>query len=558
MPNFAFSLHQKPPLLIINLSTLSYHFELKIKDLLCGYQLNKIKFELEDFLSQLKDAGCELEFVFKKVVSDDKDFLNRRLRDYKMGLEIIKAINREQSFEKLLKLFSKDECFPYNTMILVAIIQSAQKFGTVHGCNTLKGKPTVQQIELAKQKDAAWIMGLDTYYFVMPGKWKIWCDSKLNMCEMTIQELDPNIVMAHFQLTREQGPLFASLVGDLSSEISRVTNKVSQHFGKFVFEKAANFINHIRATSTDEIIQETVDKIFGTNADPSINEDFKRSLKSFEIDNNVVANVDMEILEMVKDDFMSVAEEILLNMPIFIFPAYLDVGKQDMMSINDLVLPIIQKTAGIILKSLDDSEPRKLVLLRDKSRGFIVEPVKICKPNFDLPPLKTIINGDMSTLEKTDMLHYVMGMKFQNYELAIIPEEYKVDCIILLYLLKNKSLRLIEARCILKTLVDARRAVTSEVSTEYPETINERAFRCSFLYSKLYFFVHSCLASLGMKNLCPEIQFDGVYYQKIYALNVQEENNNNHDGILDNETEDEIEDLDQAEIINDFSALIRM
>jgi hypothetical protein len=35
--------HQKNPLVIINLSTLSYYFKLCNKDLLCGYQLNKVK-----------------------------------------------------------------------------------------------------------------------------------------------------------------------------------------------------------------------------------------------------------------------------------------------------------------------------------------------------------------------------------------------------------------------------------------------------------------------------------------------------------------------------------
>lgn len=38
----SFSEHQKSPLIIINISTLSYHFKLCNKDLLCGYQLNKV------------------------------------------------------------------------------------------------------------------------------------------------------------------------------------------------------------------------------------------------------------------------------------------------------------------------------------------------------------------------------------------------------------------------------------------------------------------------------------------------------------------------------------
>lgn len=564
-----FSEHQNKPLIIVNLSTLSYHFELNNKDMLCGYQLNKIKFELENFLSQMKNTGGELEFVFKKIVADDKDFLRRRLRDYRMGCEIIKAIKKEPTLEKLLRTFDKEENIPYNTLILVALIQSAQKFGTVHGCNTLKGKPTVQQIELARQKDAAWILGLDTKYFIMPGKWKIWCDSKLNMQDMTVQELDPNIVMGHFELQPEQGPLFACLIGDLESCSSRVTGTVSQYFDKPVFEKAAKFIRRLQATTTDEMIQETVDKIFGSKSDHTINEDFKKSLRSYEINDEVISKVDIEILDIVKDDFMSIAEEILLNMPIFIFPAYLDFSKTDMTSINDLVLPIIQKTAGILLKNVEDSEPRKLILLRGHDKDFTTELIQICVPDFEVPSLKTIFAGEM--LEKMEILCWISGIHFQNFEMMLIPQEYQVDCIILLYALKHNSIKLIDARCILKTLVDARRrAVPLECSTEYPETVNERAFRCSFLYSKLYFFFHSCLSSIGMKHLCPDIEFDGVYFQKIYALNVQQEEEEGRKQSHAKESSDNIndvnieagypegDDLDQAEIIDEFSTIIRM
>ena len=530
---------------------------------------------MENFLAQLKDAGSELEFVFKKTAADEKDFLRRRLRDYHMGCEIIKTIESVPSFEKLLELFNDEEKFPYNTMIQVALIQSAKKFGTVHGCNTLKGKPTVQVVDLAKKKDADWIMGLDTIAFVMPGKWKIWCDSKLDMEAMTIQELDPNIVMAHFQLKPEQGPLFASLAGDFQAKNSWIKTKVYQHFGKSKFENAAKFVRNIKATSTDDMIQETIEKIFGRKADPIINKELKKSLKSFEINNEVVSKVDKEILEMVQDDFMSIAEEILLNMPIFIFPAYLDMRKKDMKTINELVLPIILKTAGIILKSLDDSNPRKIILIKSHDKAFSSEPAEICFPDFDIPPLKTIIAGEMSSVEKMEFLYWILGMEIQKSDMMTVSQEYLVDCMILLYALKHKSIRVIDARCILKTLVDARRrTVPLEYSTEYPETINERGFRCSFLYSKLFFFIHSCLSSLGMKDMCPDIQFDGVYFQKIYNLNVQdgqtvneEDKVNNKEAPADKKKEspddnqeakkEDEEDFEPSILIEEFVAIIR-
>jgi hypothetical protein len=416
-----------------------------------------------------------LEFVFKKTIADDKEWKRRRLDDYKEGTEVIKKIEKVQTFERLEQIYRRGDRFPYNTMILVCIIQSAEKFGLVHGCNSIKAKPSVQQVEMARVKEAAWIMGLDTFYFLLPGPWKIWCDSELNMKDMTVQELDPNVVMSHLELKPEQAPIFACLVGDLQS-IPRVNRKVIDHFGfRSLFHNAAKFIRKLSSTSTDGMIQEIVEKIFGDKVDAFVAEDFKKTVKTFEINEHVEVK-NFEILELVKNDFMSIAEEILTNQPIFINPSYLDMRKTDMMNINDLVLPFIQKTAGIILKNLDDPDPRSLVLLMTHNSDFVHVPVLPIFPHFEVPKLKVLLRGEMSTIDKMEILFWITDLTLKDFELPVIPEEFIVDCIILLYLMKNKSLKMIDSRCILKTLVDARRrAVPLEVSTEYPEIVNERA-----------------------------------------------------------------------------------
>jgi hypothetical protein len=184
----------------------------------------------------------------------------------------------------------------------------------------------------------------------------------------------------------------------------------------------------------------------------------------------------MEILDLVKNDFLSIAEEILTNQPIFVNPSFLDMRKTDMATLNDLTMQLIQKTSGILLKNLDDKEPRSVILLMTHGGDFVNVPIETIFPEFEVPQLKFVINGDLSTMEKMRMLFWITDLSLMDFELPVIPEEYLVDCIILLYLMKNKSLKFIEARCILKTLVDARRrAIPLEVSTEYPEIINEKA-----------------------------------------------------------------------------------
>jgi RNA binding exosome subunit len=377
---------------------------------------------------------------------------------------------------------------------------------------------------------------------------------KLNMKVMTIQEIDPSIVMKHLNLTPELVPFYACITGDLQTTQGNI-RKVREFFGRQIFPSAARFLHKLEATTDDEKVLEIISHIFGEKTKPdaikSISDVFKITLKSFKINEEIETKVDKQILDLVKNDFMSIGEEILLNLPIFIIPTFLDMSKTDMKSINDLAIPLIQKTTGVLLKNLDDVEPRKLVVMETHNNGFVEVPVVPIYPEFCIPSLDVLLRGDMSTIDKKNLLFWITNATLKEHELMAIPQNYLADVIILIYLMNNECLTLLDARCILKTLVDAdRRAVPLEVSTEYPEVINERALRCSFLYSKMYFLLHSCLSSLGMKHLCREIQFDGVYFQKIYALNIS--------GDRDEKklVEEISKSFTQSDIIDEFSTLI--
>jgi hypothetical protein len=512
----------KNPRILVNLTTLSYHFESNMKDLLCGYQINKIKLDFETFLKKLEMAGAELQFVFKKVVAEDKEFLKRRLRDHEISCQIIENIEMMESFTELEQICKIRDSLPYNPLILVAIIQSAEKFGKVHGCHIIRGKPAMQQIQLMNQEEIDFILGLDTFYFLFPGNFKVWSDVKLCMDEMRVQQLEPQIIFDHFKLDQKDIPLFACLIGDLQSKYSK---KVLNHFGMKPFVSAAKFINRMSESTPEEKLQIAIDKIFGNDPNKGhIFDDFNNSIKSFEVLDPPDFDLEPELVDIIKNEFISFAEEIVYNTPIFINPVFSDFRKTDMKTLPELVMPPIQRTCGLLLVHEDAPGARHVVMVENIAEDFVKVPIVLIKPPFEVPDMKAIIGGSLSTYEKLDILFWIMGLDISKHDLVVIPEEYVGDCIILLYLLKNESLKLIDARCILKTLVDTRRNSDQPmVSTEYPDKVDGRAFRCGYLFTKMYFIIHSCLASIGLKYLCPEVQFDGVYFQKIYALNVDEE-----------------------------------
>lgn len=488
--------------------------------MICGYQLNKIKYILEHFYSQLKENGVKLIFIFKKGDVNDHEFYSRRMDDYKTAYDLIKKIEKYNDMEKLLKV--RLNSVPFNILVLTAIVQSSAKFGEVKQISSYKEcKPSVAQCTFATEQNASWILGLDTNYFLTSGNWKIWCDDTLNFDEMTVLEINKERVLDHFAFENHHFPLFATLAGEFKSDHD-TTKKVLNFFGtQKKFKNIASFVKKIKFPLDDDSFNDIATKIFGAKHEQKVIDDFKKSVAQFTKSSSSEeedVGISSEIFHLFKDDFLSYAEEILINkIPLFISPVFLDLQSADMMNFNTLVLPWIQKTAGILLKNSDDKNQREIMLLKNANGRFEKNPLEIIYPDFEVPELKVLLSGQASTYEKMNMLFWLLDMKLNDTELPTMSEEYKVDSLILLYLIKKKSLTILDARCILKTLFDARRGVVAmEYSTDYPKKVNSRAIRCTFLYSKLYFVLHSCLSCLGMKNLCPEIKVNNNFKAMIF------------------------------------------
>lgn len=340
------------------------------------------------------------------------------------------------------------------------------------------------------------------------------------MQKLTVEEYDKASILSHFNMTYEQMQMMAILSGDIIAP-HKIRTKFADFFGvKNRFENLHKFVMELPYPYTDEVLHDIAVRLVGKGEHPKLIEAFKHSIASYKSNQCAEIKIDPAFLFAIRDDFMSFAEELLLNEnPIFITPVFLDLDSNDMANFNSLVLPWIQKTAGIVLKNLKDQSPRKIVLLEKNNDKFRFNeiPLEIIYPEFDIPELEVLLNGDMSTYEKEKMLYWIIGFELNDFEWPALPEAYFVDCLILICLIKHNSLTTLEARCILKTLVDTRNQseLNENYSLDFPVKINSRALRCTFLYQKSYFILHSCLACLGMKNYCPEITFDGVYFQKV-------------------------------------------
>lgn len=391
-------------------------------------------------------------------------------------------------------------------MITVCMIQSAEKFGKVYGFNGVDVASSVSAANLATKLGCSWILGLSTFNFVVPGKWKIWSDERIDIENLKVLEINKEAIMEHLNMKYEHVPLFVALGEGLKTD-EMFKQKVTYHFGRYSkIPSIARFVNEFKYPLTDEAYETIAKKIFGDKYEQKFIDDLKKSVDYCSIEPKEVTNkYEPKLMDIIQNDFMTFAEEMLLNKrPIFTSPVFLDETAGDMANFNLLILPWIEKTVGILLKNEKDPEPRFVTVYDDgEFHTITIDPVY---PDFDVPDLKVLLYGELSTFEKMRILFWLTGITLSNIELPCLLEEYTVDCMILIYLVKNNSLTILEARCILKTLVEARsRAIPLEISTEYPVKVNSRALRCTFLYSKMFLILHSCLACFGMKNFRPEI-----------------------------------------------------
>ena len=362
------------------------------------------------------------------------------------------------------------------------------------------------------------ILGLNSDYIFFEGSWMSWSDADLDMNRMTTRQYNKERILRMLGLTIEKAPLFAALGDSLSNEAN--SRRLHQHFAgrnrQQMFQNITNFVNRQTFPITDATLTSVVNQIFGSCPSEVFLEIKEKLARMDPVENlKIQGKVDPNIIELVKDDFANYAEEILENSPIYISPVYLDLRNLSDANLPNLVKDFIQKASGILLKNLPDREDRYLFAKTSDYEKFtkiqIPPIIPDCKFNLecleilifhfnfsvDVPHIKVVVTGRMSENEKWDILLWISGLSSLSVkELKAIPDKFLVDVIVCLHLLQTGSIKQLEAECLMQSIVDTERG---KMSSKYPSKINERGFRLSFLYSKIFCIFHSCIAAVGLE-----------------------------------------------------------
>lgn len=162
----------------------------------------------------------------------------------------------------------------------------------------------------------------------------------------------------------------------------------------------------------------------------------------------------------------------------------------DMVTLTKLVQRWIDNTLGIIHKDKEYVEPQR-ILMKCNHSNFI-EAFEIT-PTFDN---FSIVAGEPT---KAQLLKFMAAVKIPEDSLKSIPNEHLFNILVLLRMLQQNAITFFEAKLILKTIYDCKNGgIPTDVV--FPETLSARALRVSFLYTNLFFVLHSCLGSIGLKE----------------------------------------------------------
>lgn len=325
-----FRLQQDDPVIIINLWTLSHNCTFNRLEKLLGFHLNTFQEEFEEFLKKLVDHGAKLLFVFKKNQYLEADFFAKAELEYKNSCEILNMIEVLEDFDSIVHHFEKPSKFylPQNLQILLMMMQTAKKYGTIQGTESSGCKPSTAHARMANKMNTIAIIGLDTYYLFYEGAWKFWSEVDLDMKSMTILEYDKDVILKSLKVTIDQVPLFVVLAGGLYSSPENVMfmAKKFKFWDSNYFKRISAVVNEqVFPLSTLNIIK-IVENTFGGPVNPKIVADFKKTLDLMNPDKqpDYPDGFDQNILKISDNELMNYASEILLNKSIFISPNYDD------------------------------------------------------------------------------------------------------------------------------------------------------------------------------------------------------------------------------------------
>lgn len=359
-----------------------------------GGRFNKIQKEFEEFLGCLKSAGAELIFIFRKniIVHEDRWIISEN-RVYGNTQRMISILDEMRSTSRSYRFFrfKFDKLTVHDSVMQSVLYNTAMKFGHFRGYDPFLKRSSFGHNKLAREFEALAMIGNDPNYLFYQGSCKLWSPAwspefseqnqlggkihfglKQIIKEEVWRRYDMDcegfrlldVLSRKFYSTRENSEILENYFtqSETKPDEKTIANKV---------EKVKNFIHeNVTFPLTSRTIESIVNIIFG-NVDPQIVNDFEDNLESFKGNYHKGDRFpDEEVNRLIVDDPFSLAEKILNNKVLSAYTSYLDVNVSEIKPLQDLLLPWIRRTMGLLLENVKDDNKVRQIYVRVNESGL--------------------------------------------------------------------------------------------------------------------------------------------------------------------------------------------
>ncbi|XP_031641258.1 uncharacterized protein LOC116352656 [Contarinia nasturtii] len=519
----------KVPQILIDLKEVAHIFVQRDEiGVILGGRFDYYNKMLRNFLENLKKTNVKLVFFMAgtKYTDDLQFFIPKRESEYMNCLTIFDKLESKSDLKAYLdekNKFSTDIrmslAFDYNLKKLV------RRYGDFY-VNLFRHNQEIARYAKQHADEVLAIISNDTDFMAFEGDFQFWRANGINIKTLTGIRYCRHKLLEKLQLNIYQMPLLSALcgsnflpyyvIGDWINKL--VASNTTENRGKiwnvsmYVKRQPMGMVKNKPNFDLERISCD----IFGPDCTPEQLNSIENGLNCYDINFNDEPEPKMSFWKFCKkhDAFMYklVVDDIFNVKDV----EFIDFRNYKSKSYTELVVPILMKLCGILLKDhARRRDTRKICIKHAHDEPFKVTEEKIIYPPMKLPELFDLIfknkerNFDKS---RWNLLNWVLDLDDDFPKKFLEKKEFMVVILTLKYLVQQEELTAKQANAILYTEHKIRNLGSAKI--DYPQTPNADYVRIAHLYVKIYVLISHCLDVCGLHEMTDLIRFEGPLFHK--------------------------------------------
>lgn len=457
---------------------------------------------LDRLFKQFINLNVELVFFLDGFVQHDKFpcWSRRQNEKYNKHIQLLDLIYANAITPRDIVKRHKDAL--YNNSLLNVIEHSCKKFGRLNYAVSYECDREIACY--ANEMKAFAVFSNDSDFLIFPGSWRYFSTKDIDVDTMSTKVFSRTAFRQHFKLPSQCLAIFASLVGNdfvpvksLRKFHSKISPDINDYQTKL--QNIAQFVRHNCAKYEFDNFMTTTkffsERVFGVI-------DSKKEIMLATSLVFYMAYQTRDSMDCVPDQSIFV-HNVVHNNAVNFTLIHFDLRHNDLGSYYDVAIPMYQRQAGAIMK-MKSIVPRRITFSGKQSHEsqygrFSVDPFL---PTFELPTFESMQSDDRTLDEiRHKLLKWLIDWnKFEHFNIHALPENYLIDIVTIVFMRQNKIITWKESDLLIWTIKNVNNRTIS-TSLEYPNVVDSRAFRITFLYSRMYANIARSIEICGLAEM---------------------------------------------------------